>query len=147
MGEGLRNPNRITITKVVATVHCEQKAVFDERIGDRSPISVRMRAAQGTEEHLRFEREAGQPRKIRDSRCYIASHVFGHDAVQTHFLRSWRDNCLQPFAFGRLVIKVYYVISPRLVRGLGGSQKISRLVRDGLVTLLERGWFDHVSRS
>jgi hypothetical protein len=147
MGEGLRNPNRITITKVVATVHCEQKSVFDERIGDRSPISVRLKAAQGTEEHLRFEREAGQPRKIRDSRCYIASHVFGIDAVQTHFLRSWRDNCLQPFAFGWLVIKIYYAISPGLVRGLGGSKRMSKLVRRGLAALLERGCFDHVSRS
>lgn len=117
-----------TITAIVATVYCEQKAVYDIELGDARPLSVRAKAIGGTFEHLRFQAE-GQTRQVIDKRCFIASQVYGVDAPETNWLRTWRDRVLAPRAAGRTAIAVYYLVGPVMIPVLARSQLLTHLVR------------------
>lgn len=117
-----------TITDIVATVYCEQKAVFDQIHGDTRPISVRVKAAAGTFEHFRFQTE-GQTKQVIDRRCFIATHVYGPDAFETIWLREWRDRFLRPRLLGRWAIMLYYLISPILLVFLKRSSRLTHFAR------------------
>lgn len=57
------------------------------------------------------------------SGCYIASCVYGsYDCPQVWMLRRYRDNHLGSSKFGRLFIKIYYKISPILVKMFGKTK-------------------------
>lgn len=120
-----------SITDIVATVYCEQKAVYDRKRGDARPISVRAKAVAGTFEHLRFQVE-GQTRQAFDRRCFIASHVYGPDATETNWLRAWRDRELLPSRIGRFAVAVYYAVSPFILPILERSPRLTRLTRAAL---------------
>lgn len=124
-----------TITDIVGTVYCEQKAVFDRELGDARPISVRAKAAAGTFEHLRFEVE-GRTQAAIDRRCFIATAIYGVDAPETDFLRAWRDRVLMPSPVGRALVCIYYLVSPRLVPPLRRSTRATGAVRRGLDLVL-----------
>lgn len=52
--------------------------------------------------------------------CYIATCVYGsYDCPQVWTLRRYRDNTLGATWYGRLFIRVYYVVSPTLVKWFG----------------------------
>ena len=64
-------------------------------------------------------------RNNRNSRkgCYIATCVYGsYDCAEVWTLRRYRDNKLQKSIFGRFFIKIYYFISPVLVKYFGTKQ-------------------------
>ena len=128
-----------SITDIVATVYCEQKAVYDRERGDARPLDVRIKAATGTFEHLRFRVE-GQTSQIVDKRCFIASQVYGGEAWQTNTLRAWRDRVLMPRATGRVAVRLYYAVSPGIARVLERWPRAAGLVRralDRLVVFVE----------
>lgn len=60
----MRKKRYHSITHIVATVYCEQKAVYDRERGDAWPLDVRIKVATGTFEHLRFpvEGQTSPPR-------------------------------------------------------------------------------------
>lgn len=52
--------------------------------------------------------------------CYIATCVYGsYDCPSVWTLRRFRDNTLAKSMFGRLFIRVYYAISPQIVKWFG----------------------------
>ena len=131
-----------TITEIVDTVYCEQKAVFDKTIGDARPADVLAKARQGRFEHLRFEVE-GRTQAAIDKRCFIASRVFGIDAPETVFLRAWRDAVLQRSCVGRLLVAAYYAVSPWLVQAMDAAPVLARCAKVSLswfVSWLDRRW-------
>lgn len=130
-------PKYHSVTDIVATVYCEQKAVFDRERGDARPLSVRAKAAAGSFEHYRFEIE-GRTRAAVDRRCFIATAIYGADAPETVFLRSWRDSRLMPAAAGRFAVRIYYALSPRLVPILSRWPCLAALIRAVLDGLLRR---------
>lgn len=148
--KGWRNPNFAregcsaelgekihTITDIVGTLYCEQKVVYDQALGDASPLEIRVKAVAGTIQHLRFQVE-GQTQQVMDRRCYIASHVYGEDAPETESLRRWRDEVLRTTLLGRLTIAIYYRTSPALVRLFGPSHHLTSFIRLGLNKLIRR---------
>lgn len=127
-----------SITDIVATVYCEQKAVYDRERGDARPLDVRIKAATGTFEHLRFQVE-GQTSQIVDKRCFIATQVYGGEAWQTNALRAWRDKVLMPRAAGRAVVRLYYAVSPSIASILERRPRLALIVRrvlDRIVSFL-----------
>lgn len=102
------------LTDIVAGVYCEQRMMFDADRGGARPEHVRKRAAAGIRAHERFEHEAASG----DSRCFIASAVYGPDAWQTNALRQYRDRRLKPTIVGRILISIYYRMSPPLAQHL-----------------------------
>jgi hypothetical protein len=146
---------RHTVTDIVGAVYCERKAVFDRQYGKASTPEVRRKAEQGTFEHRRFEVEGytrnpirflakiatGNPRpryRSRDSRCFIASQVYGVSAVETDALRAWRDAVLMPKRAGRAFVAAYYATSPALVHILKRSPRLARWARRCLDAIVRR---------
>jgi hypothetical protein len=83
----------------------------------------------------------------RKKGCYIATCVYGsYDCKEVWRLRRYRDFYLDNHWFGRVFIKIYYFISPKLVK-LFGSQKwfknISRRLLDKKISkLIDKGYLD-----
>jgi len=50
-----------------------------------------------------------------DKRCFVASHLYGIDNIKTEQLRQYRDSALLKTKLGRIVVTVYYRLSPYLV--------------------------------
>lgn len=52
--------------------------------------------------------------------CYIATCVYGsYDAPEVRLLRKYRDEVLEPSVPGRAFIRIYYAVSPWVVRHFG----------------------------
>lgn len=69
--------------------------------------------------------------------CYIATMVYGdYNHPQVLVLRRFRDEKLSTTPIGELFIKIYYLISPKLVHILKGHKKINIVIRKILDTLI-----------
>lgn len=51
----------------------------------------------------------------RDSRCFVASQVYGYFDDRTEFLRLWRDVHLLHQWYGPGLVWLYYLVSPAVV--------------------------------
>lgn len=71
--------------------------------------------------------------------CYIATAVYGsYDCPQVWTLRRFRDFKLAKSLGGRIFIKLYYAISPTLVRWFGKTTWFNHLWRRRLDKMVER---------
>lgn len=85
--------------------------------------------------------------KQRKNGCYVATCVYGsYDCPEVWVLRRYRDNTLASSCFGRAFIKVYYAISPTLVKCFGKHNwfvNTCKLVLDKLVSKLQINGFEN----
>ena len=64
------------------------------------------------------------------SGCYIATCVYGsYDCPEVWSLRRYRDYYLKERLFGRMFIRVYYFISPKLVKLFGKTKWFNRIFK------------------
>lgn len=76
---------------------------------------------------------------IKKSGCYIATAVYGsYDCPQVWTLRRYRDKAMARHFCGRMFIRIYYFISPTLVKKFGGSQWFIHLWRGVLDAIVGR---------
>ncbi|MBE9091277.1 hypothetical protein IQ232_16395 [Microcystis aeruginosa LEGE 11464] len=77
--------------------------------------------------------EGGEPEldlDIDSEGCFIATAVYGsEESPQVVILRNFRDKKLMPYAVGRLLVTVYYQLSPPLVKRFKHSPNLVKLVR------------------
>lgn len=71
--------------------------------------------------------------------CYVATAVYGsYDCPEVRVLRRWRDTRLATTTTGQQIIRVYYSLSPKVVRAVGSHPWFSGLVRRPLDRLVRR---------
>lgn len=71
--------------------------------------------------------------------CYIATMVYGdYDHPKVMILRRYRDERLAKSFLGRLFIKVYYFVSPKLVSVLKNCKRINSIIQKLLDRIVER---------
>ena len=71
--------------------------------------------------------------------CYIATAVYGsYDCPQVWTLRRFRDNVLAPTWYGSAFIRMYYAISPALVKWFGNAGWFQKLWRRPLDRMVEK---------
>lgn len=136
----------VAVTDLAQLARCEQQMVLDRQFGKQRPPARERLARAGEAEHRRHDRLArqyqGQGRgRARDARCFVASAVYGESAWQTDVLRDWRDRVLMRLWFGRVLISLYYRLSPTGVRWLAPRPRVTAAVRsilDGLVARVVR---------
>ena len=79
---------------------------------------------------------------ITQGGCYIATCVYGsYDCPQVWMLRRFRDDSLASNVFGRAFIRLYYAVSPTLVKIFGKSSFVKgiwRSLTDRLVARLSK---------
>ena len=108
--------------------YCEQKLVFETRLGERRTSARQALMRRGDIAHRRFFQQAlAQNSTVAANTkrwCFIASMLFGSDAPETVTLREFRDEYLRINRWGRSLILTYYKLSPRI-----GSWLTERAVR------------------
>jgi hypothetical protein len=71
--------------------------------------------------------------------CYIATAVYGsYNCPQVWTLRRYRDYALANNILGSIFIRIYYSISPIMVKLFGKTEWFTRLCRNGLDKLVNR---------
>jgi hypothetical protein len=89
--------------------------------GDGTATMVCYYCGATNDVHVPDKREAAG--KAPKSGCYIATAVYGsYDCPSVWVLRRYRDNTLKQSASGRAFIKLYYAISPKLIKIFGRVQ-------------------------
>ena len=79
-----------------------------------------------------------QPAKTQKG-CYIATAVYGsYDCPEVWTLRRFRDNTLCATWYGRAFIKIYYAISPTLVKWFGHAKWFIALWRNNLNPMIAK---------
>ncbi len=81
-------------------------------------------------------------RRGGDDGCYVATAVYGsYDCPQVWTLRRFRDDTLAKTWYGRAFIRLYYAISPTLVKWFGHSKWFKtfwKVKLDKMVAKLQR---------
>lgn len=78
-------------------------------------------------------------RMAQDKRCYIASHLYGIDDSRTEALRSFRDKNLLNHRPGKILVNIYYRLSPTLVSissHISAVDQCLRFIVNGIVKRL-----------
>lgn len=71
--------------------------------------------------------------------CYVATAVYGsYDCPQVWTLRRFRDSILSRYWYGRMFIRVYYAISPSLVRWFGNKKWFTMLWKGTLDKMVSK---------
>ena len=77
--------------------------------------------------------------------CYVATAVYGsYDCPEVWTLRRYRDNTLAAHWYGRAFIKIYYAVSPVIVKCFGNTnwfKKVWRRILDHMVNDLQHKGF------
>lgn len=107
----------LSATRIAQASYCENKLVLEQRHGKQESDKERIRRERGNEEHLRHHLAAvkyGVPKN--DTRCFIATEIYGGLAPETNQLRNYRDTVLLNGMLGSVLVAVYYVVSPWIVK-------------------------------
>lgn len=93
----------------------------------------------GSAAHADLHRDALRkfPAPGGDARCFIATALWGSADPRTQVLREWRDRWLLKRHWGPLTTRLYYRLSPRLVRVLVRAPRL-RAVIDTLLSVVAR---------
>ncbi|MGN0503880.1 MAG: TFIIB-type zinc finger domain-containing protein [Ruminococcus sp.] len=71
--------------------------------------------------------------------CYVATAVYGsYDCPEVWTLRRYRDNTLAITWYGRAFIKIYYAISPTLVKWFGNTNWFKNMWKPTLDRMVEK---------
>ena len=77
--------------------------------------------------------------KAKGQGCYVATCVYGsYDCPEVWTLRRYRDDTLGASWYGRLFVRVYYAVSPTLVKWFGETRWFKRLWRGKLDRMVKK---------
>lgn len=77
--------------------------------------------------------------KIERVGCYIATCVYGsYDCPEVWTLRRYRDNMLGSSWYGRAFIKLYYAISPTIVKWFGKTKWFKKMWKNKLDKMVKK---------
>ncbi|MBE6567884.1 MAG: hypothetical protein E7657_04415 [Ruminococcaceae bacterium] len=112
----------IIITSITFTLAGDRKIVVPQ-----SDIFIE----EATEKSPYKEQKAGG--------CYVATCVYGsYDCPEVWTLRRYRDDTLGASWYGRLFVRVYYAVSPTLVKWFGETRWFKRLWRGKLDRMVKK---------
>ena len=90
-----------------------------------------------TDEGMKYW-EGGKP-KGGEGGCYIATSIYGtYNCPPVWTLRRFRDNTLAESWYGRTFIRIYYAISPRLVKWFGETEWFKKLWKPALDCMVKK---------
>jgi len=119
----------------------------DEIIADIKAKAVQENLIdEGAQIHTTSSSYAEKGSHVGGGGCYIATAVYGsYDCPEVWTLRRFRDNTLSRSWYGRAFIKVYYTVSPTLVKWFGKTAWFNRFCKaplDKLVRKLRLNGYD-----
>lgn len=89
------------------------------------------RSGKGLKEALEYVDKIVPPGVYKKTEgCFIATACYGHyDAEEVLVLRRYRDNVLQQTKTGRLLVRLYYDISPSMANFIQSKAPLKKLIR------------------
>ena len=88
---------------------------------------------------MTYRSKYSKKKSKKSSGCYIATAVYGsYDCPEVWTLRRYRDHYLANSFLGRAFIRVYYFVSPTLVRLFGNKQWFTALFRGRLDSMVKK---------
>lgn len=112
---------------------CERQVLLRAKMGDRKTARQEVAAKWGNSVHDQIHREGHTPSypqdRNADKRCFIATAVYGLDAPETTRLRRFRDEALIGNPLGKMLVALYYGISPPIARMLDHNQHARGLIK------------------
>jgi hypothetical protein len=130
----------VAASDVGSSQYCQKSFELRES-GIKPSTEAQVTMDVGTQNHVQLNQSIKYKEyraRQRDSRCFVASQVYGFDHPKTNALREWRDNYLMTNLVGRLLVAIYYKLSPMLVsicRKLPLVDKLSRKAVDSFMSL------------
>lgn len=110
----------ISCSELGTVTKCAQAYAFHcNNTKQTSNAHHRMRA--GTKHHENFNEQIKRQERT-DKRCFIATHIYGENAIQTQKLRAFRDNTLLRYNVGQKFVRQYYRYSPAVIEICKGSK-------------------------
>ena len=87
----------------------------------------------------KYEPNYQTPEVKTSNGCYVATCVYGsYDCPEVWTLRRYRDNILGSTWYGRTFIKLYYAISPTLVKWFGGTKWFKKMWKGKLDRMVKK---------
>jgi len=126
------NKEFCSASKLAEMGTCERRIALQAKHGKRRSAEHQAAATRGDIAHEAFFREGLVHKPVTDTAkpwCFVATLVYGPDAVETAVLRAFRDRCLRRHRPGRQMIRFYYRWSPRVCRLLLGRRWVVRIAR------------------
>jgi hypothetical protein len=90
----------------------------------------------------------GKYMRVTKPQCYLAGYVYGPDSAEVRLLRAFRDGVLIRSRLLTGLVRLYYRLSPWLIRRFGGRRAFrtaARAMVDPIVRLC--GWFARNGRT
>lgn len=98
---------------------------------------IQIEYMDGTTEEQEFI--ATPKEELKTGGCYVATCVYGsYDCPEVWTLRRFRDNCLAKNFWGRAFIRVYYAISPSLVKWFGRTEWFKKMWKTPLDLMVKK---------
>ena len=134
-----RRQKVVSASELAEMGFCEVKIQLKQRLGDRNTAESAALRAEGRDRHAEFHRLTTQQHNTpsrdqgasstRDRRCFIATVVYGVDDPRTDQLRQFRDLSLLPTRAGRVLVEVYYWVSPSIADLISKHHWMQQIVR------------------
>ena len=102
----------------IGTASICEKRIYYKTIGKEQSANNNEMMKKGT---LMHQKASSEHRYKKSSSCYIATCVYGENHETTNILREYRDKTMLSSTIGRLFARVYYTISPTVVKVFGKS--------------------------
>lgn len=114
----IKDDQSLSVTTIAQAAFCENQVYLDHKYGKQKTKASTERMEKGNEEHDRHHKNIlkHSTQNKTDSRCFIASEIYGQNAHQTNQLRAFRDGYLLNNSTGRAFVSLYYFISPMLIK-------------------------------
>lgn len=134
---------KLAVTELAKMGYCETLLVLNKK-HNNGHKTYRDEAAidRGNKEHdafdARVKREHAPYSPVTDKRCFIATSVYGPEAIETEQLRQWRDHTLAHKVGGAWLITAYYRVSPYVARFLDRNESLKVFIRSMLNLLLRK---------
>lgn len=117
------------------SIHVVLIRFFQDQEGHRNTVN------KYGEKIKKYKPEYVVPQDIyaKKSGCYVATAVYGsYDCPEVWTLRRYRDNTLAITWYGRAFIKIYYAISPTLVKWFGNTNWFKNMWKPTLDRMVEK---------
>ena len=114
---------------------CVRNAInkWGQRAYDLAPEDIKPYYWQGLESTKQILETPPQPKQRKKKGCYIATAVYGsYNCPEVWTLRRYRDYTLDNTIWGKLFIKIYYALSPMVIRLFGKTKWFNNFWRKRL---------------
>ncbi len=119
---------RVDEKKLAAEYYKDAQKIFGDKYSLDEAYILRIREYYA--DYQIFEKKSG---------CYIATCVYGsYNCPQVWTLRRYRDNTLGATWYGRVFIKLYYAISPTLVKWFGHTKWFKKMWKGKLDRMVKK---------